>query len=168
MPNGRGRPLPPPLTLAQPPVAALAPRCAQRSAGSGGPLRHGRLCRRPGCPVPAESAPRLRLGGLRAGRGPSRPERGEAEGLAECEGLPHRTSGTGHQAAADASSAPDRAPTRSPGMLRALDPRRGLLAGSRQATSLGGAAGRANRPGRARVPGRQRARWPCRGRIPAP
>ena len=30
-----------------------------------------------------------------AGRG-SRPERGEAEGLAECEGLPHRTSGTGH------------------------------------------------------------------------
>ena len=38
MPNGRGRPPPPPLTLAQPPVAALAPRCAQRSAGSGGPL----------------------------------------------------------------------------------------------------------------------------------
>jgi len=35
-----------------------APRCAQRSAGSGGPLRHGRLCRRPGRPVPAESPSR--------------------------------------------------------------------------------------------------------------
>jgi len=58
MPNGRGRPPPPPLTLAQPPVATLAPRCAQRSAGSGGPLRHGRLCRRPGRPVPAESPSR--------------------------------------------------------------------------------------------------------------
>ena len=58
MPNGRARPPPPPLTLAQQPAATLAPRCAQRSAGSGGPLRHGRLCRRPGRPVPAESPSR--------------------------------------------------------------------------------------------------------------
>jgi len=79
MPNGRGRPPPPPLTLAQPPVATLAPRCAQRSAGSGGPPRHGRLCRRPGRPVPAESPSRA-LGIQGEGKGAVSPRRAGAPG----------------------------------------------------------------------------------------
>ena len=66
-------------------TALRAAQCRERRASP--PLTA--VCARPGRPVPAESPSRA-LGGLRA-------EGGEAEGLAECEGLPPRTSGTGHQ-----------------------------------------------------------------------
>jgi len=56
-----------------------APRCAQRSAGSGGPLRHGRLCQRPGRPVPAESPSRA-LGIQGEGKGAVSPRRAGAPG----------------------------------------------------------------------------------------
>ena len=111
MPNGRGRPPPPPLTLAQPPVANGGPPPAgvsvprrESSRGRGEVLKEAGGLRPPASLRSSPSPPLTAVsaawssspGGepLACARDPGRGEGGEAEGLAECEGLPHRTSGT--------------------------------------------------------------------------
>ena len=79
---------------------ASPPRTAGSAAWSSSPGGEPLACARdPGRGEGGRLAP--------AGRG-SRPERGEAEGLADCEGLPHRTSGTGHQQSDERAPCPEK------------------------------------------------------------
>ena len=104
MPNGRGGPPPPPQT--PPPARVSVPR-RESSRGRGEVLKEAGG-RRPPASLRSSPSPPLTIvsaawssspGGepLACARDPGRGEGGEAEGLAECEGLPPRTSGTGHQ-----------------------------------------------------------------------